>query len=121
MFDLLGSPFTEADRALYVPYVWEERIGELLVEFGITETKLNELLHESSLIILTERLRAIPLHVPQGVLKWAGYDEKECLETNLYHILEELMRHDHRGSTWNGKVEIKELKAKLRHIKFPTE
>lgn len=63
----------------------------------------------------------MPLQIPQGVLKWAGYDEKTALETNLYQVLEALITHDYRGSKWNGKVEMRELKAKLRHIRFPTE
>lgn len=122
LFQLIGLSFTEEDRGLYLFYPdWKERIGDILSENGYTDLEIARIINLPNSEI-DGALKKIALKVPLGKKEWPGYEEKSASVTNLYEVMIRLIRNDKSGQKWyNGTVEHKELRAKLKHIKFPKE
>ncbi len=121
LFELAQISFSQEDKELYSSYTeWSLRIGQLLQEQEISQQRIDEIIHESN-DALYDALRTIFLQVPLSKKKgWAWYDEKNAHQISLYEFICSMVRLDHSGQKkYNWHVEAKEIRAKLRKIKFP--
>ncbi len=121
ILELCGYEFEEDPLCDYkIEHHWEKRLGQLLVDSGVTSEQLQAWLNQPTVSDLIGALRQIQINIPLGCTKWLQWQEKASLETNLAQFMESLIAHDHLWEKkWSWQIDIKELKKKLRHIKFP--
>lgn len=111
--------YDATQESLYAKHTWTTRIAELLAESSQKEA-FQKLLTETSESRLVEWLKAITIKIPRhNKHNWAGYEEKEALETRLYFILEDMVVHQHNWDhNWNKHVTIIELQKLMWKINF---
>ncbi len=64
-------------------------------------------------------LKVVYLTIPrENAHRWKGYNEAHARETNLYQIFADMIEHRHKGASWNGRIELDELKEFMRKLKF---
>ncbi len=122
LFGFAWHEFRDEDRTPYLQYPdWKSRIGELLVNRGHTADEIHEIITLGNTEMDT-CLKRILLQVPLKKKHWVGYEEENAAEVSLYAVVVELVRLDKSGQKkYDGKVEHKEIRSKLKHIKFPEE